>query len=112
MISKALNMDYRELIRDEFNRRRAREPFYSLRGYAKDLGLKHSHLSLLFRGRRGLSKHSALGVAYALGLRTFAAKRFCFLVSAQSGRSREERNLAKMGLRKKLIAQAHLKLEI
>lgn len=96
-------MDYRDIIKAEFAERRAVQPFYSLRSFAKDLGLKHSHLSNLFRGKRGLSKNNALPIARALGLKTFAARRFELLVSAQSGRTKIERNLAKLGLQKKFI---------
>ena len=48
-------MDYREIIKAEFYRRRINNPFYSLRSFAKDLGLTPMHLSYLFKGKRGLA---------------------------------------------------------
>ena len=95
-------VDYREIIKAEFLRRRAKDPFYSLRSFAKDLGLFPSHLSDVLKSKRGLSKNNAFDIASALGLKTFAAQKFRFMVSAQSGRSKIERTLAKQGLKKKI----------
>lgn len=103
-------MDYRDIVKAEFFRRRSIDPFYSLRSFAKDLNLEPMHLSYLLKHKRGLSKDNAMYVALELGLTGFAARRFCFMVSAQSGRSRAERNLAKMGLEKKWIKKAELEL--
>ena len=99
-------MDYRDLIRAEFLKRRTKEPFYSLRQFAKELELSPMHLSYLLRGKRGLSKKNARRVAYRIGLITFAAQRFMFLASAQSGRSKGERHSARSGLQRKWIAEA------
>jgi hypothetical protein len=103
-------MDYRDLVKAEFLRRKASDPFYCLRRFAKDLSLEPMHVSYLLKHKRGLSKNNALHVASVLGLKGFAAQRFCFLVSAQSGRSKVERGLAKMGLQKKWIQEAKVEL--
>ena len=99
-------MNYHEIIKAEFLRRSMSDPFYSLRDFAKDLGLLPSHMSYVLKGERGISKDNALRVAFSLGLITFAARRFCFLVSAQSARSKVERNLAKQGLKRKWLREA------
>lgn len=104
----SVDMDYRLVVKTEFLKRRSANPFYSLRTFAKELGIAPSHLSYLIRGERGLSKDNALQVARGLGLKTFSAQKFRFLVSAQSGRSKVERSLAKQGLRKKWIKEATL----
>jgi len=44
MLSKR-SMDYREIIKEEFFKRRSEDPFYSLRTFAKELGIALSHLS-------------------------------------------------------------------
>ena len=62
-------MDYREIIKIEFLKRRNEDPFYSLRAFSKALGIAPSHLSYLLRGERGLSKDNAIQVAYGLGLK-------------------------------------------
>ncbi len=103
-------MDYRDLIKAEFLRRRELDPFYSLRTFSKDIGLKPMHVSYLFKHQRGLSKESARQVATAIGLKGFPAKRFQILASAQSGRSKVERNLAKNALKRKFIAKSEKEL--
>jgi plasmid maintenance system antidote protein VapI len=55
-------VDYREIIKAEFLKRRSENPFYSLRKFSKELGIAPSHLSYLIRGERGLSKDNALQV--------------------------------------------------
>jgi plasmid maintenance system antidote protein VapI len=104
-------MDYRELIKAEFLKRREIDPFYSMRSYAKDLGLKPTHLSYLLRGKRGLSKAKAWRVGSELNLKQHAGETFRFMVSAQSGRSVYERNLAKQGLKRKHLVLAAHRLE-
>jgi AraC-like DNA-binding protein len=103
-----MELDYAHIIKMEFERRRQKESFYSLRTFAQDLELQPSHLSDLFKGKKGLSKKSAAKIAAKIGLKNFAATKFCFLVSAQSGRSTRERNLARSGLQKKFIKNAKL----
>ena len=103
-------MDYRELIKAEFHRRRISDPFYSLRTFAKDLGLSPIYVSYLLRFKRGLSKHNALPVAHAMGLNGSVARRFCLLVNAQSARTAAQRNVAKQGLQKKFIKEAESEL--
>lgn len=94
-----MNMNYIEIIKAEFLKRRATDHNYSLRKFAKDLDLKPMHLSYLLKGQRGLSKKSAQRVALAIGLRAYEAQHFRFQVAAQNGRSVVERNLAKQWLK-------------
>ena len=96
-------MDYREMIKAEFLKRRQDDPFYSLRSFAKDLEILPSHLSYIMRGQRGLSKENAQRVALRMGLTSVAVQHFRFLVSAQSGRSKTERGFARQGLQRKYL---------
>jgi hypothetical protein len=48
-------VDLRQSLTVEFDQRRRRNPRYSLRAYARDLGTDHATLSQLLRGRRLLS---------------------------------------------------------
>ena len=48
-------MDLRPTLAAELAQRRARNPRYSLRAFARDLGTDHATLSQLMRGRRVLS---------------------------------------------------------
>jgi transcriptional regulator with XRE-family HTH domain len=48
-------MNFRQTLAKELGDRRRRNPGYSLRAFARDLGTDHSTLSQILRGRRGLS---------------------------------------------------------
>ena len=99
-------MTYREIIQAEFEKRRTKDLFYSLRKYAKDLGLNPMHLSNLLKGKRGLSDTSASKVALRLGLEGSLASAFILLAATESGRSKARRRSAKLILQKRLRAQA------
>jgi plasmid maintenance system antidote protein VapI len=93
--------DYREIIREEFLRRRGQNMTYTFGVFAKDIGVKRVRLHQVMSGAKGLTKADAFIVARKLGLNLNEAKEFRYLVSAQSGRSRYERNLANQWLKKK-----------
>src|ERR1039457_1600659 len=94
------SIDYREIIKTEFMNRRKFDPFYSLRKYSAELMIKVPHLSRVFSGERGLSKEAAKTAGVAIGLRNIQLREFCLSASALNGRSKTERNLAAMGLRR------------
>jgi len=52
----------------EFERRRQLNPRYSLRAFARVLGLHHSTLSRLLRGRRPVSAHTVGVIGARIGL--------------------------------------------
>ncbi|MGZ3653762.1 MAG: TIGR02147 family protein [Bdellovibrionota bacterium] len=56
------------ILRSEFSVRSHRNPRYSLRAFAKSLGVSHTLLSLAMSGRRPLSRKSALRIAERLEL--------------------------------------------
>ena len=53
-------------MQDAFLDRRKKNPQYSLRAFARDLGMSHTLLSLIFSGQRSLSPKQAVKVAVAL----------------------------------------------
>jgi DNA-binding transcriptional regulator YdaS (Cro superfamily) len=55
-------------LQHELERRRQRNPRYSLRAYGRDLGVHHATLSQLLRGRRPMSAAAARLLGRALGL--------------------------------------------
>ena len=61
-------MDPVQLLSAEFSRRSQRNPRYSLRAYARSMGLSHTVLSLVLSGKRPLSKKAALKVSAELAL--------------------------------------------
>ncbi|HJQ38374.1 MAG TPA: helix-turn-helix domain-containing protein [Thermoanaerobaculia bacterium] len=58
-------MRFDALLRNEFERRRRSNPRYSLRSFARTLGIDHSTLSQLLRGKRRVTP----AVVRALGAR-------------------------------------------
>lgn len=99
-----MKSSYIEIIREEFLKRRSENITYTLRQFANDLGIKERHLGKIMTGEKGLSKVNAFAIGGRLGLGPRGAKEFRFLVSAESGRSRYERNLAKQWLDKRSVA--------
>jgi hypothetical protein len=59
---------YRDLLKRELESRCGRNPRYSLRAFAKDLGLSAPRLSHVLNGRFGLSRAAAEAIADKLGL--------------------------------------------
>lgn len=61
-------MTFRDLLIDELTRRRARNPRYSMRAFARALSIDHSSLSQLMRGKRRLTPRSIRHLGTALRL--------------------------------------------
>ena len=91
--------DYRDVLKTELAKRKALSPKYSLRDFAKDIGISPSLLSYVLSGKKGLSRKSAQKVATALTLTNIIGRYFCLLVASINGRSRRVRNAAKQGLK-------------
>lgn len=69
-------MNQLQLLRDELSRRTAKNSRYSLRSFAKSLGLSHTTLSLTLSGKRPLSRKAALQIADRLCLEPDLAAAF------------------------------------
>ena len=89
---------YRDYINDEFAARRARNRFYSLRAFARDLGVAADQLSAILKKRYGMSRSRAHAVAAKLGLSGGEAEHFCNLVEKEHGRSKAARQAADRAL--------------
>lgn len=61
-------MRFRDLLSDEYARRRAANRRYSLRAFARFLGVDHSTLSQLMRGRRRLMARAIARLGGRLGV--------------------------------------------
>ncbi len=66
----------RQFLVNELERRCRENPRYSLRAFAKALGVSPSALSLILAGRRGLSRELASEVSKKLGLDPLKEKSF------------------------------------
>jgi AraC-like DNA-binding protein len=111
LLQSLFRMDYREIIRAQFQQRRERDPFYSLRTFSKDLNLTVQHVSRIFKGQKGLSKLKAFEVGRRLGLPHKESRLFQALVASQSGRGLLERAIGHMYLRKEQLSPASSELE-
>lgn len=69
-------LDFRLFLQQELARRCARNPQYSLRAFANFLGIDHSTLSQLLRGRRTFSKAAIQRLAIRLGVEADTRARF------------------------------------
>jgi hypothetical protein len=59
--------DYRAELTSELDRRKAKNPRYSLRAFARDLGMTPAALSNVLSGRRNLSVDASIEIAEKLG---------------------------------------------
>lgn len=67
---------YLSLLKEEFLRRKRRSSRYSLRAFARDLGLHPSTLSRAFNGLRPIPRHALQRLASTLGLNEPQKRRF------------------------------------
>ena len=91
-------MQYQDFILEEFRARRARNPNYSLRAFARDLGMPASKLSQNLRGLCGISVAKAQVIADKIQMREDKRQLFLALVEAQHARSRVARQQAQSRL--------------
>lgn len=75
---------YRSFLKAELASRVASNPRYSLRAFARGLGIPASHLSAIHHGRRNLSLDTAGKVARKLGLDGPAHEYFLILVQLEA----------------------------
>src|SRR5690606_12528133 len=80
--------------------RLGRNPRYSLRAFARDLGLGPTRLSEILSGKQGLSSLSAQKIAQKMGLSREESEIFVLQVESQHGRSALSREMAKEKLKK------------
>lgn len=94
----AINSDYRVILRDVLEERCSRNPRYSMRAFARDLGISVSRLSHILKGRFGLSRNSAEEIAKKIGLNNQETQYFCALVESKHARAYAKKEAAKKQL--------------
>jgi hypothetical protein len=77
---QSLGQDYRRELREELERLQRKNSRFSLRAFARKLGLSPGMLSNVLAGKRNLSVEVALQVAQRLGYSPAETRRFCQLV--------------------------------
>lgn len=91
---------FREILRQELSSRRERNPGYSQRAFARDLGIRSNRLSEVLRGKQGLSLKSASLIAERLEYPEDKKRLFCSLVQLENKRaSKSEIEAAKKEIR-------------
>jgi uncharacterized protein (TIGR02147 family) len=83
--------DYREYLFRELEARKTRNAGYSLRAFARDLGLHAPKLSQILSRQCGVSERSARSLAKKLGLSVSESEFFVALVGAAHNRSKSAR---------------------
>ncbi len=83
---------YHNLLEEEFERRKQFNEAYSLRAYARDIGVSAPSLSLILKQKEGLSVKTAEDIARKLKLSEQKKNWFCNSVGSLHARSFKERN--------------------
>jgi len=103
-----------------FNERKEKNPRYSLRAFARSLGVSSGQLSEILSGKRPLSHKLARRIAIALALTEEETQKLIFLVSQQSqflemagpnARQLSEEEIALMAIAQNLDAKNKLNLD-
>ena len=90
-----MSLQYQDFLLEEFRKRRGRNAKYSLRAFARDVGMPASKLSQNLRGLCGISVAKAQTIAARLDMRDEQRALFLALVESRHARSRVARRLAK-----------------
>lgn len=89
-----IETDFRDILRRKYVERSSKNPRYSLRAFARDIGLSPSRLSEVMHGKQNLSRRSAFRIAGNIGFRDPEKAYFCSLVAAQESSSPTLKNKA------------------
>jgi uncharacterized protein (TIGR02147 family) len=90
--------DYRSYLKSIFRGRSQTNPRYSLRAFARDLGISAGRLSLVLNNKQGLSVERARNIAEKLNLSGKSLEAFCLLVEQADSRSKTQRTAAQKKL--------------
>lgn len=106
--------DYRNILKELYAERCQRNPRYSLRAFARDIGLTSARCSEVLNYKDSLSKKSAERISVRLGFSDSEREFFCTLVESENGRSSRIRDLALKKLQKMEIKkdEERLKLDV
>jgi uncharacterized protein (TIGR02147 family) len=100
-------VNYRRILKEHLDHRVASNPRYSLRAFARDLGISASRLSAVLKGQQGLSETSATNLANRLGMDARTAQQFILMVLAADSRSKRRRTDAMRLLNSSSSAETH-----
>lgn len=92
--------DYRSFLKTTLEERSSRDRKYSLRAMAAELGLGHSSLCEVMKGKKNLSPERAAKVAEHLNLSQVGIEYFCLLVSLDRTRDESLKNTIREKIKK------------
>ncbi len=92
--------DYKTILKEELESRCNRNPRYSLRSFARDLGMSSARLSEVLNGKAGISRQRAEHISKHIGLGKNDMELFCDLVDSKHARSKIKKEIAKARLLK------------
>jgi uncharacterized protein (TIGR02147 family) len=95
---------FREILAEEFERRRTRNPTYSLRAYARDLQVPAPKLSQYLSGSCGISSKRALAVGKILKLSELELELFVASAEAHHARNQAARTFAQQKVHRLLAS--------
>lgn len=85
-----------EYLEQELDQRKMRSPSYSLRAFARDIGMSPSTLSELLNQKVGLSREKAVQIAKKIRLDEVHQLHFCDLIQSSHARKEADRIEAKV----------------
>lgn len=88
--------DYKCFLSREYEGRVKKNPAYSMRAYARDIGVLPSRMSEIMSGKGGISVLQATGIASSLKLEGHELELFITSVTAKHSRSRAVRHAAQV----------------
>lgn len=97
-----MEQNYREMLRQQLDLRRLRNPAYSLRAFARDLGISSSRLCEVVTGQQRLSLDLAQKISERLNLPDSERRNFLDLVQIEINPNSQPSKLANLRLKKRL----------
>ncbi len=85
--------DYRLVLKQWLDERKARNARFSLRAFAQKIGISHSTLSQIFKGERNLSVQTAQRIAVHLKLTSDVRESFILKVRLEGANPQERKDL-------------------
>ena len=99
-MTQSRTTDFVEILKNQYESRKARNPRYSRTAFARDIGVSAGSLSLVLSRKTGLSTRLAGSVAASLDLDEDERDRFCDLVASKHARTATDRRAATLRLSK------------
>lgn len=106
-----MDLNYRSILQTELERRKNLNPAYSLRAFARDLGLTAPQLSTVLKGTKGISSLAARKLASKLELSVDEMEIFVRSAEALHSRTQHKKESSKSELNKILQSRQFQKLE-